>query len=171
MRQRGFTLIEIVVALSILGVGLIVIIELFAGGLRLGRTSEEFSKAVSLARMKLEEVSLNPVLQEGNETGEFDKDFRWQVAVKKMDILPVERPPEFQPLVEFYRVKVDVLWKSGSKERITGIETYKTVQAVTPGIGEGAAPSPSSKGDGKGTGSSPGTSLGTSLGTKGPTQY
>jgi len=159
MRQRGFTLIEIVVALAILGVGLIVIIELFAGGLRLGRTSEEFSKAVSLARMKLEEVSLNPVLQEGSETGEFDKDFRWQVDVKKVDILPVERPPEFQPLVEFYRVKVDVLWKSGSKERITGIETYRTVQGVAPGLGEGAAASPSSKGDGK------------SLSTKGPTQY
>jgi general secretion pathway protein I len=158
MRQRGFTLIEIVVALSILGVGLIVIIELFAGGLRLGRTSEEFSKAVSLARMKLEEVSLNPVLQEGSETGEFDKDFRWQVAVKKMDILPVERPPEFQPLVEFYRVKVEILWKSGSKERIAGIETYKTVQGVTPEAGEGGG-FPSFKGDTKG------------LAIKGPTQY
>jgi general secretion pathway protein I len=163
MRQRGFTLIEIVVAMAILGVGLTVIIELFAGGLRLGRTSEEFSKAVSLARMKLEEVSLNPVLQEGSETGEFDKNFRWQVDVKKMDILPLERPPEFLPLVEFYRLKVDVLWKSGSKERITGIETYKTMQAVAPGPGEGAAVSPSSKGDGKGPGTSPGT--------KGPMQY
>jgi general secretion pathway protein I len=163
MRQRGFTLIEIVVALAILGVGLIVIIELFAGGLRLGRTSEEFSKAVSLARMKLEEISLDPILQEGSETGEFDKDFRWQVTVEKMDILPVERPPEFQPLVEFYRVKVDVLWKSGSKERITGIETYRTVQTVAPGLGEGAVASPSSTGGGK--------APGTSLGTKGPTQY
>ena len=69
-----------------------------------------------------------------------------------MDILPVERPPEFQPLVEFYRVKVDVLWKSGTQERNTGIETYKTVQGVAPGLGEGAAAFPSSKGDGKGTG-------------------
>jgi prepilin-type N-terminal cleavage/methylation domain-containing protein len=163
MRQRGFTLIEIVVAMAILGVGLIVIIELFAGGLRLGRASEEYSKAVSLARMKLEEISLNPILQEGNETGEFDKDFRWQVAVTKMDLLPVERPPGFQPLVEFYRIKVEVLWKSGVKERIAGIETYKTVQGVAPGLGEGAAASPSSKGDGK--------DPGTSLGTKGPTQY
>jgi len=153
-------LIEIVVAMAILGVGLIVIIELFAGGLRLGRTSEEFSKAVSLARTKLEEVSLNPVLQEGSDSGEFDKDYRWQVAVKKMDILPIERPPEFQPLVEFYRVKVDVLWKSGSQERITGIETYKTVQnvaTVAGGVGAGtgtrtgAAVSPSSKAGLKGT--------------------
>jgi len=163
MRQRGFTLIEIVVALAILGVGLIVIIELFAGGLRLGRTSEEFSKAVSLARMKLEEVSLNPVLEEGSESGEFDKDFRWQVAVKKMDILPVERPPEFQPLVEYYRVQVDVLWKSGSRERSTGIETYRTAQAVAPGLGEEAAAAPPLTGGGK--------APGTSLGTKGPTQY
>ena len=166
MRQRGFTLIEIVVAMAILGVGLIVIIELFAGGLRLGRASEEYSKAVSLARTKLEEVSLNAILQEGNETGEFDRDFRWQVAVKRMDILPVERPPEFQPLVEFYRVKVDVFWKSGSRERNAGIETYKTAQAVPPevggvgvGAGTGTAVSPSAKGSMKGTD------------IKGPTKY
>ncbi len=151
-------MIEIVVALAILGVGLVVIIELFAGGLRLGRASEEYSKAVSLARMKLEEISLNPILQEGNEAGEFDKDFRWQVAVTRMEILPVERPLEFQPLVELYRVKVDVLWKSGSKERNAGIETYKTVQGVTPEAGEGGG-FPSFKGDTKG------------LAIKGPTQY
>jgi len=164
-------LIEIVVAMAILGVGLIVIIELFAGGLRLGRTSEEFSKAASLARMKLEEVSLNPVLQEGSDSGEFDKDFRWQVAVNKMDILPVERPPEFQPLVEFYRVKVDVLWKSGSKERVTGIETYKTVQNVTTTV-VGDVSAGTGKGTGTGTAASPSSKPGiTGVDTKSPTQY
>ena len=161
-------MIEIVVALAILGVGLIVIIELFAGGLRLGRASEEYSKAVSLARMKLEEVSLNTALQEGNETGEFDKDYRWQVAVKKMNILPVERPPEFQPLVEFYRVKVDVFWKFGTKERNAGVETFKTAQSVTAGIGEVGA----GTGAGAGTSVSPSTTGGTTgMQTKGPTQY
>lgn len=34
-RNPGFTLIEVVVALAILGIGLVVIIELFGGGLRL----------------------------------------------------------------------------------------------------------------------------------------
>ena len=176
MRQRGFTLIEVVVAMAILGVGLVVIIELFAGGLRLGRTSEEFSKAVTYARMKLEEVSLNPILQEGSESGEFDRDYRWQVAVKKMDILPLERPPEFQPLVEFYRVKVDVLWKSGTRERITGIETYMTVKGIPTVVGEagtttgaGAATGP---GTGTGTAASPSSKGGVKgMDTKGPTQY
>jgi prepilin-type N-terminal cleavage/methylation domain-containing protein len=126
MKNRGFTLIEIVVAMAILGIGLIVIIELFSGGLRLGRTSEEYTKAVGLARMKLEEMTLREDLKESEEEGEFDKDFRWQVGVNKVDILP-EGFAEFKPAVELYRIKVNVLWKSGSRERSAGFETYKTV--------------------------------------------
>lgn len=120
-------MIEIVVAMAILGVGLIVIIELFSGGLRLGRASEEYTKAVGLARMKMEEIALTEHLEEGEEEGEFDKDFRWQVGVKKVDILPAERFTEYRPPVELYQIKVNIIWKSGSKERSTGIETHKAV--------------------------------------------
>jgi general secretion pathway protein I len=127
MRNRGFTLIEIVVALAILGVGLIVIIELFSGGLRLGRISEEYTQAVGLARMKLEEISLAEQLREGSEKGEFNKDFRWQVGVKKVDLLLVEKGLEFKPPVEFYQIKVNITWKSGYKERSTEIEFYRTI--------------------------------------------
>jgi prepilin-type N-terminal cleavage/methylation domain-containing protein len=142
MRQRGFTLIEVVVAMAILGVGLIVIIELFSGGLRLGRASEEYSRAVSFARMKMEEVSLQEYLEEGEEAGDFDKDYRWQVAVKKMDILPLEKNPDFQPLIELYQIKVNILWKSGSKEKSAGVETYKTTQAEAPSVITEGSPIP-----------------------------
>ena len=121
-------MIEIVVAMAILGVGLIVIIELFSGGLRLGRASEEYTKAVGLARMKMEEIALKEHVEEGNEVGEFDKDFRWQVGVKKVDLLPAEKITDYQPHVQLYQIKLNILWKSGSKERSAGIETYKTVQ-------------------------------------------
>jgi general secretion pathway protein I len=127
MRNRGFTLIEIVVAMAILGVGLIVIIELFSGGLRLGRISEEYTQAIGLARMKLEEISLAEQLREGSEKGEFNKDFRWQVGVKKVDLLLVEKGLEFKPPVEFYQIKVNITWKSGYKERSTEIEFYRTI--------------------------------------------
>lgn len=127
MRNRGFTLIEIVVAMAILGVGLIVIIELFSGGLRLGRISEEYTQAIGLARMKLEEISLAEQLREGSEKGEFNKDFRWQVGVKKVDLLLVEKGLEFKPPVEFYQIKVNITWKSGYKERSTEIESYRTI--------------------------------------------
>jgi general secretion pathway protein I len=130
-KNRGFTLIEVIVALAILGIGLTVIIELFSGGLRLGRTSEEYTKAVNYARVKMEEVLSKQKIEEGNEEGEFDQTFRWQVDVKRMDILPTEKNPDFKPPVELFEVKVNVLWKSGSKgakDRSASIETYKTVK-------------------------------------------
>jgi general secretion pathway protein I len=133
MRNRGFTLIEIVVAMAILGVGLIVVIELFSGGLRLGRASEDYTKAVGLARLKMEEFTLRESLEEGNEAGDFDRDFRWQVGVKKVDILPAEKLPEFRPPVELYQIKVNILWGSGSREKSAGIETYKTVEVEEQG--------------------------------------
>lgn len=120
-----------IVALAILGIGLTVIIELFSGGLRLGMTSEEYTKAVNYARVKMEEVLSKQKIEEGNEEGEFDQTFRWQVDVKRMDILPTEKNPDFKPPVELFEVKVNVLWKSGSKgakDRSASIETYKTVK-------------------------------------------
>lgn len=121
----GFTLIETVIALAILGIALTVILELFSGGLRLARTSEEYTKAMNFARMKLEEIISQRKIEEGTDEGEYDDTFRWQVSTKKIDLLPVEKDSDFKPPVELFQVKVDILWKSGSKERSATIESYK----------------------------------------------
>lgn len=125
-RKQGFTLIEVVIALAILGVGLTVIIELFSGGLRLGRASVEYTKAVNFARMKMEEIAIKPNIQEGTDEGEFDPTYRWQVEIKKMDLLSAQKDRDLNPPVELFQVKVNVLWKSGSKERSAIFETYRT---------------------------------------------
>ena len=124
----GFTLMEVVVALAILGVGLTVIIELFSGGLRLGRASVEYTKAVNYGRTKLEEVALKDTMEEGSEEGEFDETYRWQMGVKKVDVLYLEEKTDYKPPAELYQIQVNIIWKSGLKERSTRIETYKTVQ-------------------------------------------
>jgi len=128
MERKGFTLIEVVVGLAILGVGLMVIIELFAGGLRLGRVSEEYTKAVNYSRMKLEELALKPPAEEGVEEGEFNETYRWKIETKRIDLLPFERDTDFKPPVELFHVKVDVIWKSGLKERSVGLESYRTIK-------------------------------------------
>ena len=127
-RGQGFTLIEVVVGLAILGVGLMVIMELFAGGLRLGRVSEEYVKAVHLGRLKLEEISLKSLVEEGSEEGEFNEDYRWRIEAKKMDILPFEKDTDFKPSVELFQVKVAVIWKSGTKERSLNLESYRVIK-------------------------------------------
>ncbi len=124
----GFTLIEVVVAMAILAVGLTVIIELFSGGLRSGRTSIEYTKAVNYARMKMEEIAVKQTMEEGSEEGEFDDTFRWQVETKRVDILPEKYKTDFKPPAELFQVKINILWKSGLKEKSTRIESYKTIR-------------------------------------------
>ena len=69
-KKGGFhTLIEVVVAMAILGVALTVIIELFSGGLRLARTSTEYTKAINYARMKMEEIAVQQTMEEGSSRG------------------------------------------------------------------------------------------------------
>jgi len=131
--NQGFTLLEVLVAMAILGIGLVVIIELFSGGLRLGRTSEEYTKAVGYARMKLEEISLAQSLEEGTQEGEFDREYRWQVEVKKVDLLPPGKETSYQPPVALYWVRIDVLWKSGTRERTTALESYRLLKAEESG--------------------------------------
>jgi len=133
VENQGFTLLEVLVAMAILSIGLIVIIELFSGGLRLGRTAEEYTKAVGHARMKLEEISLAKSLEEGIEEGEFDREYRWQVEVKKVDLLPPGRETSYQPPVALYWVRIEVLWKSGTRERTTALESYRLLKAEESG--------------------------------------
>ncbi len=127
--EGGFTLVEIVVAMAVLGVSLVLVIELFSGGLRLGRASEEYTLAGQFARQKMEEISLNREIQEGIEDGEFEgTHYRWQVEVKKIDLLLIPPETDYKPPVDLYQVQVRIIWMSGSKERMTRIETFKAIK-------------------------------------------
>ena len=127
-KAPGFTLIEVVVAMAILSIGLVVIIELFGGGLRLGRVSEEYTKAAGYARIKIEEISLDKSLAEGVYQGEFDSNYRWQVEVKRVDLIPPGKDITYRPSVALYRVRIDVLWRSGLKDRVASIESYRLLK-------------------------------------------
>jgi len=127
-QKSGFTLIEVVVAMAILGISLILVIELFSGGLRLGRASEEYTQASHYAQMKLEEIAMTRQMEEGSEEGEFDSTYRWQVETKKVEILPLEGATDYTPPADLFQVQVRIIWKSGRQEKTTTIETFKTVK-------------------------------------------
>ena len=119
---------EVVVALAVLGVGLIVIIELFSGGLRVGRVSGEYTRAVGYARVKMEDIALAREIKEGMEEGEFDKNYRWRLEVMRVDLLPGEQPVDITLPVDLYQIKLQVIWKSGSQERAATIESMKVIK-------------------------------------------
>ena len=124
--DKGFTLMEIMVAVAILGIALTVILELFAGGLRLGRKSEEYSRAVFYGRQLLEELCLKKNFPGPVEEGVFTgSDYRWRYEVAPVCLVDNDQEKKF-PL-NIFKIKVFVFWPSGGKEKNLVFETIKTV--------------------------------------------
>jgi hypothetical protein len=89
----------------------------------------EYTKAVNYARIKMEEIAVKLAVEEGTEEGESeDKTFRWQVGVKKVDLLSIDKSVDYKPPIELFQVKIDVFWKSGDKEKSTRIESLKAIK-------------------------------------------
>ena len=56
--KKGFTLIEIIMAMAILAIGIIGVVRLLPVGLKASKSSEMVSKGAFLAQKKLEELKL-----------------------------------------------------------------------------------------------------------------
>ena len=76
--NSGFTLIEVIVAMAIVGVSLVMIMQLFSGGLRASRTSCDYTRAVVHAKNTMEELTHDPVPGSGN----FDDGFNWMTEIE-----------------------------------------------------------------------------------------
>ena len=56
LRSRGFSLLEVMVALAILGIALVAIFQLFSVNLRSTQKAEDYTKAIFYARSMLDEA-------------------------------------------------------------------------------------------------------------------
>ncbi|MCP4690773.1 MAG: prepilin-type N-terminal cleavage/methylation domain-containing protein [Desulfobacterales bacterium] len=126
----GFTLIEILTAMMILTISMVMIMQLFSGGLRAGKLSEDYNRAILHARAKMEETLIEENLTEGVLEGEFEDGFRWKTEIAA-HLDPEEELEENPPPVpvSLVDVKVEVGWRSGVKERTFRIHTLKLVES------------------------------------------
>ncbi len=122
--SRGFTLLEVVVALAILSLAVVTIIQLFSQGLRLLKLSGDHQWAVLLADQKMREVEPTRAGWESGQEGEFT----WE---RRVEVSPVPEEltvPGVAPL-RVFRVSVQVRW---SGNRSVEVATLRTAQEVVP---------------------------------------
>ncbi len=112
-RQRGFTLIEVVVAFVLLAVVLTLAFEVFSKGLARAGQFEERSQALMIAQSQLAAAGVEQALREGETQGEStDHRFQWSTRVTRTDegLKPGQAPPSAYAL---YRIDVYVTWQDG----------------------------------------------------------
>jgi general secretion pathway protein I len=81
---KGFTLLEVVVAMAIVGLGVVTLLELFSMGLRLGARSSARTEANSYARQVMDELLARRNLQDGSEQGSAEANRRWTIQIRPM---------------------------------------------------------------------------------------
>ena len=123
--NRGFTLIEILVAISILSISLVVIFQLFSGGLKSSRLSDQYTRGIFHAQEKMAEILLSTDFSEEEAEGEFDDSFRWKSAIVRIEQAEDE---EAKLPFDTFNITVEVMWHEGDKEKHFAISTMKVVE-------------------------------------------
>ena len=111
--QRGFTLIEIVVAFVLLALVLSTGFEIFSSGLRRAADLDDLSRAIVVAQSRLAGAGVEDTLQEGSAAGETeDRRFRWTVTVTPSDegLPPADQPQPGPGTFQLFRVEARVEW-------------------------------------------------------------
>lgn len=123
----GFTLIEILVAISILGISLVVVLQLFSGALKSGRVSDEYTTGIFYAQETMEEILLRTELTPGAEEGGFDDNYRWRAEILRLEQL--EEEASKLPF-DTFQILVDVSWGrvTEGKEKHFQLSTLKVIK-------------------------------------------
>ena len=120
----GFALIEILVAVSVLSISLVVILQLFSGGLKSRKLSEQYARGVFHAREKMAEILIDPGLSEGETEGQFEDEYQWQAVVTQL----VSDENEEKTPVDLLNVELRITWRDGEKEKSFSIDTLKVAE-------------------------------------------
>lgn len=96
---RGFTLVEILISLLILGLGLIALFNIFPLGLQSITYSRKLNEVSIFAQKKLEEMKSQGQIEDGASSGK-EGDLNWQVTAS-----PLKFPEGFE--VTFVELDVD----------------------------------------------------------------
>ena len=116
--SRGFTLLEVLVAMTILGLALIALLQLSSQGLRLLRLSEDYQEAVRLAdRLARGTEPAQDRVEAGHQGS-----LRWERRITLVSV-PEELTPAAGPRSRLYAVSVAVRWGHNRTLELASLRT------------------------------------------------
>ncbi len=125
----GFTLIETLVAMTLISVTLVLIMQIFSSGLTSVNTTESYTLSIFHAQEKMEELFLSKELSPGIMDGAFNDLYRWETEIKKIETPLTLMDDEKKNIVPYdiFFLSVTVFWKSGSREKDFKLTTLRSM--------------------------------------------
>ena len=136
MRERGFTLLEVLIAFIIAALALGVLYEGIGTGLLQARVATHTEGALSRARSRLAAFDDPAQLVPGQRTGDDGGGYRYRVQVSRLLDAPFAGPDTraTAPRAALFGIRVTVGWSMDGDERQVslGTERFGTVQPFGP---------------------------------------
>lgn len=145
--DQGFTLIEVVLAITILGISYAAILGAFSGSLKLLRQASEYQNAILLARSKLDETWIDPSLDIADQEAEEKYGgvtYAYKIEIRNIPLLEGALKEKVKLPIKLEEIAVEVFWGKSGSEKSYKLTSYKMspVDPAQPPSAAPAAPAP-----------------------------
>jgi prepilin-type N-terminal cleavage/methylation domain-containing protein len=127
--MKGFTLLEVIVALIIAGMAAMVLFDAVGSGLHSTQTAAMYDQAIVRAKSRLAAATQGTKLEPGDWRGDDGGDFRWRLRVTPLATASVHPTAVAGPRggvsfpVTLYAVSVWIGWNDGGTARDVHLDT------------------------------------------------
>jgi general secretion pathway protein I len=124
---RGFTLLEVLVALAIMAIATTLVIQLFSADLRAIARSGDMTSAAVRGDSRIREILAEPSLEESTWSEQTSDGYRIDIAVSE-----VMKPRTNNLPVKLMEINLTIRWIEGLKEKSLRLKTMKAIEKAVP---------------------------------------
>lgn len=118
--QRGFSLLEILVAFTLFAMAMAVLMQIFSRGVNGASIADHYARATMYAESKLAGVGIELPLKEGVSSGRFEDGYAWQVLIRPyVDPAPRDQQSldfEKQYFAQLYEIETTVTFATDDSQ-------------------------------------------------------
>ncbi|MEI6145313.1 MAG: type II secretion system protein [Methylococcales bacterium] len=108
-KQQGFSLLEILIAFSILALSLGILLKIFSAGVNTAIIAENYTTAVQISESLMAKTGIETPLQIGQTTGIENNIYHWQIEISPFTFNDDQIDTKTLP-AELFKVKISVHW-------------------------------------------------------------
>lgn len=121
--EKGFTLLEIIISMTILSVGILTLVQMFSSSLNQAAQADRYLNGVYLAQQKFSQLELENFDTEIFEGGFGEQEiYRWQ-----FEVLPYDSPlNDEEARIQIQQISLRVFWEDKGVEKEVRLVSLKT---------------------------------------------
>ena len=126
--ERGFTLLEMIVATTVMGIAVVGLLSGISGATRNAARLRDYDRAAQLGRLRMNELLLDPRIPRNSPiSGTFDPSITggleagWQARLETFE----RNPQPAQGQLSLDRIELQVWWMSGRERRSFTLDAYR----------------------------------------------